>query len=142
MSFALDSLPAMTLVDDDFHSARLLTRMLAAHGGPQVEHLPDPDIALDEISARSAVSPIFVIADLKRSSVATRDFVAAVKAAAPRSTIVAMAPSLQKSVRDCLLEAGAAAVFERHADVNLYRREAASIIAFWVRGQHLDAVGT
>ena len=145
MSFALESRPAMTLVDDDFHSARLLTRMLAAHGGPQVEHLPDPDVALGEISARSNVpgdEPMFVIADLKRSSVATRDFVAALNAAAPGVTIVAMAPSLQKSVRDCLLEAGAAAVFERHADVNLYRREAASIIAFWVRGQHLDVVGT
>eukprot|EP01036_Dinobryon_divergens_P048911 gene48910-65583_t len=109
--------------------------MLAAHGGPQVEHLPNPQIALDEIFSRSVMpddEPLFVIADLKQSSVATRDFVAALKATAPRVTVVAMAPSLQKSVRDCLLEAGAAAVFERHADVNLYRREAASIIAFWV----------
>ena len=119
--------------------------MLAAHGGPQVEHLPDAGIALDEIATRSVShldKPLFVIADLKRSSVATRDFIAALKTAAPRVTIVAMAASLQKPVRDGILEAGAAAVFERYADVNLYRREAASIIAFWVRGQHLDAVGT
>ena len=37
---------------------------------------------------------------------------------------------------------GAAAVFERHGELNAYRREAANIVGFWVRTQRLDAVGT
>ena len=40
-----------------------------------------------------------------------------------------------------LLDAGASAVFERHSDISLYRREAGNIVAFWVRNQRLDAVG-
>ncbi|MFT3980650.1 MAG: hypothetical protein QM687_09300 [Ferruginibacter sp.] len=53
-----------------------------------------------------------------------------------------MAPTLDRDIRNELLDAGAAAVFERHSDITLYRREAASIIGFWVRNQRLDAVGT
>ena len=43
MTLTSDRQPAIALVDDDFHSARLMTRMLAAHGGPHVERLSDPD---------------------------------------------------------------------------------------------------
>ena len=53
-----------------------------------------------------------------------------------------VAASLDRDVRNELLDAGASAVFERHSDITLYRREAASIVAFWVRNQRLDAVGT
>jgi hypothetical protein len=53
-----------------------------------------------------------------------------------------MAPSLDRNVRNGLLDAGAAAVFERHGELNAYRREAANIVGFWVRNQRLDAVGT
>ena len=143
MIFAASSQPAITLVDDDFHSARLLTRMLLAHGGPEIEHLPDAALAMTEILARrhAVHGPMFVIVDLKANSAATSDFVARLKREAPQTVVVAMAPSLHRDVRDGLLDAGASAVFERHADLNLYRREAASIIAFWVRGQRLDAVG-
>ena len=42
--------PAIALVDDDFHSARLMMRMLAAHGGPDVERMADPDSALETLA--------------------------------------------------------------------------------------------
>ena len=135
--------PAIALVDDDYHSARLMTRMLEAHGGPQVSRMPDPDVAVE---ALADVTPIagqcMAVVDLKSSSTATRDFVSRLKHRAPQLLVVAMAPSLDRDVRNELLDAGASAVFERHSDITLYRREAASIVAFWVRNQRLDAVGT
>ena len=56
--------------------------------------------------------------------------------------VAAMAPSLERAHREPLLVAGADAVFQRHADANAYRCEAASIVSFWVQHQHLEAVGT
>ena len=138
--------PAIALVDDDYHSARLMTRMLEAHGGPQVIRLPAPDVALEALAADSVTPMIagrsMAIVDLKASSTATRDFIAALKHRAPQLLVVAMAASLDRDVRNELLDAGASAVFERHSDITLYRREAASIVAFWGRNQRLDAVGT
>ena len=135
--------PAIALVDDDYHSARLMTRMLEAHGGPQVSRMPDPERAVE---ALSGVAPVdahcMAVVDLKSSSTATRDFVARLKHSAPQLLVVAMAPTLDREIRNELLDAGASAVFERHSDINLYRREAANIVAFWVRNQRLDAVGT
>ncbi|MBL8596192.1 MAG: hypothetical protein J0I48_11685 [Devosia sp.] len=138
--------PAIALIDDDYHSARLMTRMLEAHGGPQVSRLPDPEQAVEAL-ADSAVTPMvagqyMAVVDLKSSSTATRDFVARLKQRVPELLVVAMAATLDREVRNELLEAGASAVFERHSDITLYRREAASIVAFWVRNQRLDAVGT
>ena len=49
--------PAIALVDDDYHSARLMTRMIEAHGGPQVMRLPNPEVALEAL-AEAAVTPI------------------------------------------------------------------------------------
>jgi hypothetical protein len=88
--------------------------------------------------------PGLVIVDLKNSSAATRDFIVKLRAMRDgRSLLIAaIAPSLEKDVRDVLLNAGADAVFERRADINSFRREAAAIVSFWVRNQHLDAVGT
>ena len=138
--------PAIALVDDDYHSARLMTRMLEAHGGPQVMRLPDPEVAIEALAADSIAPMVagqcMVVVDLKSSSTATRDFVVRLKHRAPQLLVVAMAPSLDREVRNELLDAGASAVFERHSDIVLYRREAASIVAFWVRNQRLDAVGT
>ncbi len=138
--------PAIVLVDDDFHSTRLMLRMLAAHGGPHVEAMSDAALAVQTlVGAAATPSPLgrcMVIVDLKSSSTATRDFVAQLRDKAASLLVVAMAPSLDRDSRNELLDAGAAAVFERHADLNLYRREAAAIVAFWVRSQRLDAVGT
>ena len=138
--------PAIALVDDDFHSARLMTRMLAAHGGPHVERLSDPETAAEALTAIASVQPVsgqcMVVVDLKSSSNATRDFVQRLKHEAPELLVVAMAPTLDREIRNSLLDAGAAAVFERHGELNAYRREAANIVGFWVRSQRLDAVGT
>ena len=145
MSLSLGS-PAIALVDDDYHSARMMTRMLEAHGGPHVSRMPDPDKAVETLSGVAAsardTAQCMAVVDLKSSSTATRDFVARLKHLAPQLLVVAMAPTLDRAVRNELLDAGASAVFERHADIELYRREAASIVAFWVRNQRLDAVGT
>ncbi|HVY50564.1 MAG TPA: response regulator [Devosia sp.] len=138
--------PAIALVDDDFHSARLLTRMLAAHGGPHVERMSDPEAALKALSSGLDGSPAnrisMVIVDLKSSSTASQDFIVRLKHAAPNLLVVAMAQSLERSIRNALIDAGAAAVFERHGELNAYRREAANIVGYWVRSQRLDAVGT
>lgn len=146
MTIGSDRQPAIALVDDDFHSARLMMRMLAAHGGPLVEWLSDPDTALETLAGYDALPPIsgrcMALVDLKASSTASRDFIVKLCRRAPDLLAVAMASSLDRETRNALLDAGAAAVFERHAELNAYRREAASIVGFWVRSQRLDAVGT
>jgi hypothetical protein len=146
MTIGSETQPAIALVDDDFHSARLMMRMLAAHGGPHVEWLSDKGIALETLAGYDALPPIggkcMALVDLKASSNASRDFIVELRRRAPGLLIVAMSPSLDRETRNALLEAGAAAVFERHAELNAYRREAASIVGFWVRSQRLGAVGT
>jgi len=146
MTLSTPRQPAIVLVDDDFHSARLLTRMLAAHGGPHVERQGDPDAALDALialdSATVGSGPCMVVVDLKSSSAATHDFIVKLKHDAPGLLVVAMSPSLDRDTRNSLLDAGASAVFERHGELNAYRREAANIVGFRVRSQRLDAVGT
>ncbi len=130
--------PAIALVDDDYHSARLMTRMLEAHGAPQVDRIENLDGAVEAITdaaIEAEQAPFMAVVDLKSSSTATRDFVARLKQSAPDLTVVAMAPSLDRETRGKLLEAGAAAVFERHADIALYRREAACIVSFWARSR-------
>ena len=146
MTLSSSRQPAIMLVDDDFHSARLLTRMLVAHGAPQVERLSDPQTAIASLTALESPAPgasqRMVIVDLKGSSAATHDFIVKLKHEAPSLVIVAMSPSLDRDARNSLLDAGAAAVFERHSELGAYRREAANIVGFWVRNQRLDAVGT
>ena len=137
--------PAIALVDDDYHSARLMTRMLEAGGASQVSRMADPARAVDELSdmaGHPGGSDLLAVIDLKSSSSATRDFIQRLKGRAPQLTVVAIAPSLDRDVRSALLDAGAAAVFERHSDIELYRREAACIVDFWARSQRLDKTGT
>jgi CheY-like chemotaxis protein len=140
--------PFLALVDDDAHSARLMTRMLLAHGGPLVQWLDGAAAAaaeLGEILAdRSRQRPGLVIVDIKASSAATADFISGLRrlSGASELLVVAISPSLAKESRDALLDAGADAVFQRNADVNAYRRETASMVSFWVRNQRLDAIGS
>lgn len=140
--------PFMALIDDDSHSARLMIRMLLAHGAPSVSWLNGEILATAEIGKLldddRATIPGLVIVDLKASSSATLDFIVKLRGMRDGSSllIAAVAPTLEREPRDALLAAGADAVFERHADINSYRREAAAIVSFWVRNQHLDAVGT
>jgi CheY-like chemotaxis protein len=140
--------PYLMLVDDDAHSARLLTRMLLAHGAPSIQWVQDSANGLSQIKGLLAEPgrhlPGLVIVDLKASSTAASEFIAEI-AGLERSrslVIAAMAPNLDRTTRDSLLDAGADAVFERHADLQAYRAEAAAIVSFWVRNQRLDAVGT
>jgi hypothetical protein len=122
--------------------------MLLAHGAPSIQWVESSAEGLSQIkgllSDPGKQLPGLVIVDLKSNSTAASEFIAAI-AALERSrslVIAAMAPSLDRTTRDSLLDAGADAVFERHADLQAYRAEAAAIVSFWVRNQHLDAVGT
>ena len=140
--------PYLMLVDDDAHSARLLTRMLLAHGAPSIHWIESSAEGLSQIKGLLAEPgkplPGLVIVDLKSSSTAASEFIAAISGL-ERSrglVIAAMAPDLDRPTRDRLIKAGADAVFERHADLHAYRAEAAAIVSFWVRNQRLDAVGT
>lgn len=140
--------PFMALVDDDSHSARLMIRMLLAHGAPSVSWLNGEALATAEIHRLldddRATIPGLVVVDLKSSSEATLEFITKLRAMRDGHSllIAAIAASLEREPGEALLSAGADAVFERHADINSYRREAAAIVSFWVRNQHLDAVGT
>jgi CheY-like chemotaxis protein len=140
--------PFLALVDDDSHSARLMIRMLLAHGAPSVSWLDGEALATAELGKLlnddAAAIPGLVIVDLKASSAATRDFIVKLRGMHDgRSLLIAaLAPNLERETREFLLNAGADAVFERQADINSFRREAAAIVSFWVRNQHLDAVGT
>lgn len=139
--------PFMALVDDDAHSARLITRLLLAHGAPDVRWLDGAAAGVAEISAVLAGPatdrPGLVIVDLKASSNATSDFVAGLRklAGAAELLVVAMAPELDRDIRDRLIDAGADAVFQRHGDLERYRREVASLVSYWVRNQRLNAIG-
>lgn len=140
--------PFMALVDDDSHSARLMIRMLLAHGAPSVSWLDSEALASAELGKvladSTATLPGLVIVDLKSSSTATADFIGRMRAIpdGPALLIAAMAPTLDREVREVLLNAGADAVFQRQPELEFYRREAAAIVSFWVRNQRLEAVGT
>lgn len=148
MTAHLPGQPFMVLVDDDTHSARLMIRMLLAHGAPSVSWMQSEEQAKAELTAtladQRAQLPGLVVVDLKSSSDTTRAFIAALRAlpGGEHLLVAAMAPNLARPMRDLLEGAGADAVFERHADIESYRREAAAIVRFWVRHQRLDAVGT
>lgn len=145
MNAVVTSRSRWALVDDDSHSARLLLRSLFDHSAPRTRWLGDGRRALRSLAEVGGEEgwPELIIVDLKSRSSATRDFIAHIRMAASEngSTIIAMAPSLERDLRESLLEAGAAAVFERHGDINAYRREAAGIINFWARNQRLERVG-
>jgi len=140
--------PFMALVDDDSHSARLMIRMLLAHGAPSVSWLDGEAMATTEIGKLldndRATLPGLVIVDLKATSTATPEFITKLRGMRDgRSLLIgALAPNLERETREIYLSAGADAVFERQADIDSFRREAAAIVSFWVRNQHLDAVGT
>lgn len=140
--------PFMALVDDDSHSARLMIRMLLAHGAPSVSWLDGEAMAATEIGKLldndRATLPGLVIVDLKSTSTATPEFITRLRGMRDgRSLLIgALAPNLERETREVYLSAGADAVFERQANIDSFRREAAAIVSFWVRNQHLDAVGT
>lgn len=141
------SQPFLVLIDDDPQSARLATRMLLAHGAPSIEVVDGAGAGEEKLAAMlgdtESQLPGMVIVDLKSTD--ARGFIERVRAL-PRGgelLLVAMSPAGGDGAgRDGLVAAGASAVFSRHADNDAYRREAANVVSFWVRNQHLKAIGT
>ncbi|HEV7346067.1 MAG TPA: hypothetical protein VGN60_10605 [Devosia sp.] len=137
----------IALVDDDEHSAHLLTRMLLAHGAPEVRWYgaADPGAArLVEVLADPAADwPSLLIVDLKSHSRANLEFVSVLRCLTRQKgvPVVVMTAPCDRAMLRPLQEAGVGSVFFRHAELDAYRREAAGIVGFWARSQRLDAVG-
>ena len=140
-------MPFLALVDDDQHSAHLLTRMLLAHGSPDIQcygGATEGHAMFAGVLANPAANwPSLLIVDLKAHSNANVEFISSIQSLARQKgvPVVVMAPPLDRQGREALHDAGASAVFFRHAELDAYRREAAGIVSFWARSQRLDAVG-
>ena len=147
MNDYVENLPFVALVDDDQHSAHLLTRMLLAHGSPEIQWYGDAAsgrLTLANVLADPAANwPSLLIVDLKAYSGANFEFVASIQPLVRQRgvPVVVMAAPLDRQGIETLHGAGASAVFFRHAELDAYRREAAGIVSFWARSQRLDAVG-
>jgi len=139
--------PFIALIDDDEHSAYLLTRMLAAHGAPAIRHYVSAEAGENDLAAilanPEAAWPSLVIIDLKAHSSANLDFVLRNHNLLRQKGVplAVMAAPTDRAGRAALQEAGAAAVFFRQPELDAYRHEAASIVSFWARSQCLDAIG-
>jgi hypothetical protein len=139
--------PFIALIDDDHHSAHLLTRMLAAQGAPAIRHFETAEAGEAGLAAilgdHQATWPGLVIVDLKAHSGANLDFAARHHAMFRQKGVplAVMAPPLDRAGRQLLHDAGVAAVFFRQPELDAYRREAAAIVDFWARQQRLDAIG-
>ncbi|MHA6297346.1 response regulator [Devosia sp. CAU 1758] len=147
MNVVSDDTPFIALIDDDGHSAHLLTRMLLAHGAPEVRHFSSTASGEAFLAATLADTsrewPGMVIVDLKAHSGANLEFIARNQALLRQKgiPIAVMTQTTDRVGRQALHEAGAAAVFFRQAELDAYRHEAAAIVSFWARNQRLDAVG-
>lgn len=121
--------------------------MLLAHGSPHIRWYGDAGsshLLLTSVLANPARNwPGLVIVDLKAHSRATHDFLGSIQSLARQKgvPVVAMVAPLDRQGREALHDAGASAVFFRHAEIDAYRREAAGIVSFWARSQRLEAVG-
>ncbi|WP_127145299.1 response regulator [Pelagibacterium montanilacus] len=132
--------PVFMLVDDQVHSARLLSRALAETDmAPRLVWLGDARRGhrLFTHLARSAPGrlPDMLVVDLKSHSDASSDFIESIRNETDQHHIpvAAIAASLDAPVRQKLLRSGAAAVFQRHPDIASYRAEIADLANFWVR---------
>jgi len=145
----IDEQPLIALADDDTESARSLLRTLAELGSRRVKWHGDAERSLklfaESFSDDPARWPSLIVVDLKAAPSANVDFIGALKAMMPEVAapatgplIVAMAPSLERETRTRLIDAGAAAVFERHAEPVAYQQEVANLIGFLDR--HLAQV--
>lgn len=139
--------PFIVLIDDDGHSAHLLTRMLAAHGAPEIRHFASAEEGEEQLAAMVRdvrnVWPSLVIVDLKSHSRANIEFLGRNHAAMRQKGIplAVMTAPIDRPAREALHHAGASRVFFRQARLDAYRQEAAAIVSFWARTQRLDAVG-
>jgi DNA-binding response OmpR family regulator len=147
LNVVTDDTPFIALIDDDGHSAHLLTRMLLAHGAPEVKHFDgaaDGEAFLaNTLADVNCEWPGMVIVDLKAHSGANLDFLARNQALLRQKGIplAVMTQTTDRATRQSLHDAGASAVFFRQAELDAYRHEAAAMVSFWARNQRLDAVG-
>ncbi len=127
--------PAIALVDDDQYAASQMVRCLGRAGASAMTTYASARQALGDLAALVAddLAPDMVIVDLKSSSRATEVFVATLSDSLPSLLVVAMAPTLDRALREKLLRAGAAAVFERCADLKRFQSETDAIVEFWRR---------
>ncbi len=147
MTSSADDLSFIALIDDDAHSAYLLTRMLRAQKSPEVRHLggaTEGEIAITVMLADVTANwPELLIVDLKAHSGANLEFLHRNHALLRQKGIpvAVMTPPTDRAGRESLLRAGASAVFFRQAELDAFRHEASAIVGFWARHQRLDAVG-
>lgn len=121
--------------------------MLLAHGSPEIKWYGDANASrtrlIDVLADPASNWPGLVIVDLKAHSNANLEFIASIQPLMRQKgvLVVAMVQPTDLTQRDALQNAGVDTVFGRHAELDAYRREAASIVSFWARSQRLDAVG-
>ena len=135
------------LIDDDEHSAHLLTRTLVDQGAHGVQDYGNANNALIRLKAvlgdPTAAWPAVIIVDLKAHSGANLEFVDTIGQLTLQCDVpvVVLTPDRDEAHRQLLLKSGAAAVFPRHADRDAYRRVAADIVEFWTLTGRPEAVG-
>jgi len=142
-----DDTPFIAIIDDDEHSAHLLTRTLLAQGAPAVRHLGDGEAGWPALLAIlgdvNRIWPDLLVVDLKAHSAANLDFVARGQSTLRQKGVplVVMTQPLDRNGRQALYDAGASAVFFRQAEYDAYWHEVAGLIDFQARIERLDAVG-
>lgn len=147
MNDYVDYASFVALIDDDEHSAHLLTRTLVDQGAHGVQGYGDAIAALVRLKAvlsdASATRPSLIVVDLKAHSGANLEFMGTIQQLTRQSgvPVVVLSPQLEEQGRRALIESGAAAVFVRHAERDAYRRVAADIVEFGTLTQRPVAVG-
>lgn len=147
MNDHVDYASFVALIDDDEHSAHLLTRTLVAHGAAGVQSYGDSAAALLRLKAvlsdQTATRPALIVLDLKAHSDANVEFLEAIQHLIARAgvPVVVLAPLQAEQRRQALLKKGASAVFVRHAERDAYRGVAGDIVEFWAQTQRPVAVG-
>ena len=137
----------VALIDDDEHSAHLLTRTLVDQGAHGVQSYGDATKALVRLKAVlsdvTAAWPALIILDLKEHSGANLEFLDTIGQLTRQHDVpvVVLAPQPTEQCRQALLANGAAAVFVRHAERDAYRRVAADLVEFVTLSQRPEAVG-
>ena len=135
------------LIDDDEHSAHLLTRALLAHDAPGVQCYGDADAGELRLKAvlgdAKALRPALIVLDLKSCSDANLEFLQAMGQQICRAGIplVVLAAPQDERRRRALIEHGAQAVFPRHGERDAYQRVAGEIVEFWAQTLRPVAVG-
>lgn len=139
--------PFIALIDDDTHSAYLLSRILAECGAPHALHLGDGVEGLAALRRLLADTngawPDLLVVDLKSHSKASLEFVTDHHLWLHQKGVelAVVIPPTDRHGRNAYFEAGTDAVFFRQPELDAYRREAEGIVSFWARNARLDAVG-